>query len=64
VVAAVDSASMVTMDQAVAVALVACLRAQPCNPQVLLQRQLAVVVVVLWLVEVMGAMAATLPYLD
>jgi len=58
-VAVVDSASMVTMDQAVAVALVACLRAQPCNLQVLFPHQLVVAVAVLQPVAVMAAMVAT-----
>jgi hypothetical protein len=52
------------MDQAVAVALVACLRAQPCNLQVLFPHQLVVAVAVLQPVAVMAAMVATLLYLD
>lgn len=54
---------MVITDQAVVVALVACLRAQPCNPQVLSPQQSVAVAAGRCLVAVMVAMAATLPSL-
>jgi len=54
---------MVTMDQAAAVALVACLRAQPFNPQVLFPQQLVAAAAGRCLVVAMVVMAATLPSL-
>jgi hypothetical protein len=55
---------MATMALAVVAVLVVCFLARQHKLLVLLQRQLAAVVVVLWLVAAMGAMVAILPSLD